>query len=303
MYIYVNLANHFMIFKIFTLHPTIFTSFFTESLVAKAYKKNIFDYQTINWRDDYGKGKYKQIDDKPFAGGDGMVLQCQPIYEALKDNNSLSEVFNTQTHDTIVEHSKQMPNNSKFYTTWYKSILSNKPIKKVLISVTPKGFTYDQEIAEWLTNFEEINFICGRYEGFDSRVEDLVDLEISLGDFVINGGEVASMVIMESIIRLLPGFTKNIQSIRHDSFSPSVNKHDEQIEYVIGKKKLAHLEDISSLISSQIFNDQDWINNKAPFVEHPQYTRPEVWNNKKVPNVLISGHHKNIQNWRENWFK
>lgn len=289
-----------MFFKIFSLHPDIFSSFFSQSLISKAHKNQIFDYKIINWRDKHGKGNYKQVDDRPFGGGQGMVLTAEPIYQSLKEEDCLSGLY--EDNKSIVRY----PNNPKFYRKWKESLETKNPIKKITISLTPKGYSYNQKTAEWLSNFEEVSLLCGRYDGFDSRLENFIDLEISVGDFVVNGGEIPSMLILESLVRLLPGFTKNSNSISHDSFSVEVNKHSEQIEYIVGKEKLKKIqtqEDLLKVIPDQIFDEKDWIENKMPKIEHPQFTKPLEWMGIKVPEILLSGHHEKIQKWRETWYK
>jgi len=394
-----------MQWNIFSLYPELFSSFLQTSLISRAVDKKIISANLINWRD-FGKGAYKQVDDKVFGGGSGMVLQPQPIFEALQANNVVSEYFFTPDYQR--QHVKILPNNIRFYKNWLKktNILSeltnfqqnqqnqqnqqfdqanlqspqnnpqnklqnklqnnphnlsqnnsqnipnnsvfkpkNQPTK-VTISLTPRGFPFTQHVAEWLTTFDSVSLLCGRFEGFDARVDEAVDLEISLGNFVLNGGEVGAMAIIEAVSRLLPGFVDKMESVQHDSFSSSLNIYSEQSVYfskslsknlsknsnnhqnpdksksqskIQPEEKLGQkLEEKLSLFSQQnadldlikleqklvddIFCLQDWLKFVLPNIEHPQYTRPDVWQNWQVPSVLLSGNHRLIQEWRKNWF-
>jgi tRNA (guanine37-N1)-methyltransferase len=295
-------------YRIFTLHPDIFTSFLANSLIARGQAKDIISVNLVNWREKYGVGEYKQVDDKPFGGGHGMVLQPEPIYQALHEFGGVSSFFKELSTPEI--HNHPLPNNSNFYT---KSDFS-----KVTISLTPRGFRLNQQMFEWLARFQEMNILCGRYEGFDARVSDMIDLELSLGDFVLNGGEVAAMSLVEGVSRLIPGFVTKSGTVMHDSFSSSLNHYEEQREFVIGKhnlntinqsKKLSidpTLDDVLnelSLDGSNIFDDIEWARTVLPRIEHPQYTRPSEWRGLKVPDVLLEGNHKKIQDWRTNWYK
>lgn len=314
-----------MNFKIFTLYPELFENFLGTSLIARAVSKNILSFELINWRT-FGIGNYKQVDDRPFGGGSGMVLRVEPIFEALLAHNALSEFilqkFENQTNWSQIQI---LPNNANFYD-WQKSQekneknldqnsqslkikkiescsknliqksnLSNKPeeksekdnqdkadeefngntflqrenpnkylekiletdnnssidspktfsektltplpkkIKKAIIMLTPRGFVLNQKICEWLVDFDEITLLCGRFEGFDARVNSLVDLEISVGDFVTNGGEIPAMCLIEAVGRLAEGFMKST-SHEHDSFGQKVNEYSEQKKFVIGKE-------------------------------------------------------------------
>lgn len=307
-----------MIYRIFSLHPEIFSSFFSQSLIARGLEKGVIQKEIINWREDFGIGKYKQIDDRPFGGGTGMVLMPEQIFQSLEKNKAVSPLFSIPKKE--IEHKNIYPNNEKFFQYWLK----NKP-KKVTISMSPRGFTFNQEIAHWLSqNFEEINILCGRYEGFDARVNEAVDLELSLGDFVLNGGEVACMCLIEATARLLPGYLTKPESMQHDSFSKSLNNYTEQNEYIIGKNRLkqlelakknqdfhnwkenileVNLEQLETHQTPNLFDNRLWFKEKAPFLEHPQYTRPSIWKNIKTPEFLVKGNHKLIDNWRKNWYK
>ena len=334
-----------MFYRVFSLHPDIFTSFFSNSLIARGVEKQIIDYEIVNWRDDFGVGNYKQVDDKPYGGGSGMVLQAEPIFKALEKYQAISKFYNPNSEPT--EYSRLVPNNQVFFEKWAKELENEvvdsvipesvsglhvvslqgvelrpghldrgrssvsveevevKNTKKITISLTPRGFPINQQIVEWLTNFDELNILCGRYEGFDARVSDAVDLELSIGDFVLNGGEVGAMGLIEAVSRLLPEFVTKGDSVLHDSFSSGLNNYREQEEFVIGKNRLKNKElKIKNEVVETInpFSNTCWLKNILPKIEHPQFTRPEIWNNFKLPAVLINGDHKKIQAWRKKWY-
>lgn len=199
---------------VLTLFPDYFHSLLETSIIKRAKDKELFEFECIDFRT-FTKEKHGHVDDTPYGGGAGMVLMCQPILDALA--------------------SVRMPNST-------------------VILLTPQGKTFSQSVAKELSLQEHLIFICGHYEGFDERIRDYVDVQLSLGDFVLTGGEPACVVMCDAILRLLPG------TIRQDSW-----------------------EDDS-------FSDG--------LLEYPQYTRPEVYEGKRVPEVLLSGHHANIKKWR-----
>jgi tRNA (guanine-N1)-methyltransferase len=357
-----------MLFKIFTLHPDIFESFTRNSLIARGVAKDIIKFEFVNWREKYGIGNYKQVDDSPFGGGSGMVLMAEPVIKAMDDsscfeisgNSSLSrnpelvsgspttedvveknlesqpdrhswldrespttennfEKELNQKHKTfegensIIEHTSYIPNNAKFY----EDIKSGKnKTKKVNIMMTPRGFPMNQKVVEWLAqDFEEINILCGRYEGFDARVNDYVDLELSIGNFVLNGGEVGAMCMVEAVARLVPDFITKNNSVLHDSFSSGLNEYKEfQFENAKTQyqKKLVAATTVSPSTKSakhqtaenspNLFDNNWWKSNILPYIEHPQYTRPEIWRNISVPAILKTGDHAKIQKWRTKWY-
>jgi tRNA (guanine37-N1)-methyltransferase len=329
------LFNLLMLYRIFTLHPDIFPSFLSNGLIARGIAKNIIKVETINWREKYGVGNYRQVDDKPFGGGSGMVLMCEPIYQALKEFNAISSLYiqNQEltrnktditledSNQSLIEfinelpenstgqtqtpvHARIIPNNSNFEDLVNQSSKTDKPIRKATIYVSPRGYPLTQRTAEWMAqSFDELNILCGRYEGFDARVNELIDMELSIGNFVTNGGEAPAMCMIEAVSRLIPDFVTKGTSVAHDSFSSSLNEYQEQMEYVIGKRNLDKM--ISPILEKKeekIFNNQWWIENVLPHIEHPQYTRPTTWEDISVPPVLLSGDHKKIQKWRVKWY-
>lgn len=203
-----------------TLFPEMFHGVLNESILKKAQEKEAVQFRVINFRE-YSTNKHKNVDDYPYGGGAGMVLTPQPIFDAV---------------DEIRKQAGTEP--------------------KVIL-VCPQGERFTQKKAEQLATEDHLLFICGHYEGYDERIrEHLVTDEISIGDFVLTGGELASMVITDSVVRLLPGVLGNEDSPVQDSYSSGL-------------------------------------------LEHPHYTRPADFRGMVVPDVLLSGNHKRIEEWRE----
>jgi len=220
-----------MQFDIITIFPHIFDSYFHTSILKRAQEKKFIKIKIHDLRF-WAKDKHKTVDDTPYGGGPGMILKIEPIYKALKFLNK------------------------------------TKSKKKKIILLTPKGQKFDQKMAYQFSKLDKIIFVCGRYEGVDARVEKLVDKKISIGDYVLTGGELPAMIMVDAITRLLPGVI-NKESLREETFS--------------------------LVAESQGVN------------EYPQYTRPEVFTYKtksakikklKVPKVLLSGNHKEITEWK-----
>jgi tRNA (guanine37-N1)-methyltransferase len=328
-----------MQFKIFSLYPQIFQSFLDTSLVARGIAKDIINVKVIDWREKYGIGGYKQVDDKPFGGGSGMVLMADPIINAMEEHNAINFDYSAlgnkkstvilsgakdplPTQNTLQNNFVPTPNNSTFENLIKQN--RNNPnhpqIRKVNILTTPRGFPFDQKIAQWIANeFDEVNILCGRFEGFDNRVNDYVDLELSMGNYVLNGGEVPAMAMVEAISRLVPGFITKDTSVLHDSFSQELNNYKEfefdnsreNTKNRMNKIKNGSNNDVilsrakdplATKDKKNLFSNSYWISNILPHIEHPQYTRPLEWKDKKVPSVLISGDHAKIQQWRMRWW-
>ena len=172
-----------MRFDVLTLFPELFASYLGQSLLKLAIDRRLVDVQTHNFRD-YAEGKHKQVDDKPFGGGPGMLLMCGPVYDCV---------------DAVQKQ-------------------DDRPGK--LIMMSPQGRTLDQKLVEELAVEERLIMLCGRYEGFDDRIrEGLQPLEVSAGDFICNGGEVPAMLLIDTVIRLIPGVLGDETSSRYDSFS------------------------------------------------------------------------------------
>ena len=207
-------------FQVITLFPDMFTGVFENSMMWKAQKDEIVQLSTIDLRE-FGLGPRKQVDDTPYGGGDGMLLMIEPLWNAVMQAKE------------------------------------NDPSAKVLL-MTPRGARWKQAMAkQYSDSGRGYIFICGRYEGVDERILELVDEQLSVGDYVLTGGELPAMTIVDSIVRLLPG--------------------------VLGGEMSAEIESFSD----------------GETLEFPQYTRPEQFNNLKVPAVLLSGHHAEITKWRQ----
>jgi len=212
-------------FDIITIFPKIFDSYLRESFIKRAQQKKLITINIHNLRD-FTTDIHKTVDDRPYGGGLGMVLKVEPISKAVKELSSF------------------------------------KKKKSKVILFTPRGKKFNQKMAYQLSKLDQIIMICGRYEGVDERVaKHIADLELSIGDYDLMGGELPAMVVMETVARLIPR--------------------------VLGKPELL----------------KERITKEKGFIEYPQYTRPEFFNPKKgvywkVPKILLSGHHKKIDEWR-----
>ncbi|MEI4768599.1 tRNA (guanosine(37)-N1)-methyltransferase TrmD [Psychrobacillus sp. FJAT-51614] len=204
---------------ILSLFPEMFEGVFNTSILKKAQEKNEVMLNVVNFRD-FSGNKHHQVDDYPYGGGAGMVLKPEPLFNAID------------------------------------SLTTNKEQKRRIVLLCPQGERFTQKKAEELAKEKELIFVCGHYEGYDERIrEHLVTDEISLGDFVLTGGELAAMTIVDSVVRLLPNVLGNAESHEKDSFSTGL-------------------------------------------LEHPHYTRPVEYRGYKVPDVLLSGNHAEIEKWR-----
>ncbi|WP_131777520.1 tRNA (guanosine(37)-N1)-methyltransferase TrmD [Clostridioides difficile] len=209
-----------MRFHIMTLFPEIFNSYMDESIMKRAVEKGIIEVHIYNIRD-FSNNKHKKVDDYPFGGGAGMVMTPQPIYDTYKH--------------IITTHNINHPS---------------------VIYLTPKGKVYNQSIAKHMSLKEDIILLCGHYEGIDERIIDLIVTdEISIGDYVLTGGELPALIMIDSISRLIPGVLNQEESFEEESF-------------------------------------------KDNLLEYPHYTRPRDFEGLKVPEVLLSGNHKKIDEWR-----
>jgi len=231
-----------MVINIITLFPEMFSGPFDESIVKRAQKKKLVEIKIHNLRD-WAIDKRGTVDDRPYGGGAGMILMIQPIYDAIE---SLKSKVKSQ--------------------------------KSKIILLTPRGKTFNQKKAQELSKLDEIILICGHYEGFDERIRKFVDEEISIGNFVLTGGEIPAMAITDAVVRLLPGVLKKEKASQIESFS-------------LGLKKL-----VKKSIKTKINHQSLAINH---YLEYPQYTRPENFHGLKVPKVLLSGNHKKISEWRK----
>ena len=202
--------------RIFTLYPEMFPGPLAKGLYGKAFEKKIWNLKIINIRE-FATDKHKTVDDTPFGGGSGMLLKPDVIGKSIDDNVKEGERI--------------------FY-------------------LSPKGKKFDQETARELSKEKTINFLCGHFEGIDERILSTRNIEvISVGDYILSGGESAAFILIDSIIRLLPGVLGNEASKKEESFENGL-------------------------------------------LEYPQYTKPQIWENKSVPEVLLSGDHAKIKDWR-----
>ncbi|GAA0734903.1 tRNA (guanosine(37)-N1)-methyltransferase TrmD [Clostridium oceanicum] len=201
---------------ILTLFPEMF-NIFNHSIIGRAQEKGIIDINTFNIRD-FTKDKHKKVDDYPYGGGAGMLMATQPIVDSIRAVKKLN--------------------------------------KGKVVFLGPRGIPFNQEIAKSLSKEDEIIFLCGHYEGIDERCYDYIDMEISLGDFVLTGGEMACIPVVDSVCRMVDGVLSKSESYEDESFYNGL-------------------------------------------LEYPQYTRPAVFEEKPVPEVLLSGHHENIRKWRK----
>ncbi len=206
-------------FDILTIFPDMIRNAAGESILGRAIENGIIAVNAINIRD-YSGNKHRKVDDYPYGGGSGMVMMAQPIYDA------------------------------------YRAVVQNLEYKPHVIYMSPQGKVLDQEKARQLAQYKHIVILCGHYEGVDERVlEEIVDEEISIGDYILTGGELAALVLVDCVSRLIPGVLSNEDSPKEETFSNGL-------------------------------------------LEYPQYTRPYEFLGKKVPDILLSGHHANIEKWR-----
>ncbi len=204
---------------ILTLFPDMCRCVYSESIIGRAVSKGFLEVYSHNIRD-YSKDKHNRVDDTPYGGGMGMLMQAQPIYDC------------------------------------YSAVCNDIGTKPHLIYMSPQGKVLNQEKVKQLSSYDNIAILCGHYEGIDERVlEEIVDEEISIGDYVLTGGELPALVLLDSVARMLDGVLPNEEAF-------SLESH---------------------------YNG---------LLEHPQYTKPFEWNSKTVPEVLVSGHHANIEKWK-----
>lgn len=200
---------------ILTLFPGMFASPFNESIIKRAMEKNLISINTINIRD-YAEDKHCQVDDYPYGGGAGMVLKPDVVSKAIENNKSAGAF---------------------------------------VVYLSPQGNRLNQDIVQDLSQRQHLVLLCGHYEGVDERILSLVDEEISIGDYILTGGELPAMVLVDAVVRLIPGVLGDGDSAQEESFA-------------------------------------------GQLLEYPQYTRPTIYRQKEVPEILLSGHHERIRRWR-----
>jgi len=210
-----------MKFDIITIFPKIMDSYFNESILKRAQRAKLVNINTHDLRA-FTADKHRKVDDSPYGGGPGMVFMIEPLYKCLK------------------------------------AIRRKK--KSRIILLDPAGRQFNQKTAARFSKLDQLIFICGRYEGVDARIDKYIDEKISIGPYVLSGGELATAVIIEATARLLPGVLGKMESLQYETFNGE----------------------------------------KSDVVEYPQYTRPETFKGQKVPKVLLSGNHAEIEKWRRN---
>lgn len=214
-----------MNFHVLTLFPEMVEHGLSESIIGRAVSRGIISLETVNIRD-YTTDKHKKVDDYPYGGGAGMLMQAQPVYDAWRAVTEGIDRNGRNASETRV------------------------------IYMTPQGTAFHQDLAKKLAKEEDLIFLCGHYEGIDERVlEEIVTDYVSIGDYVLTGGELPAMVMIDAISRMVPGVLSNELSGETESFG----------NYLL---------------------------------EYPQYSRPEVWHEKKVPEILLSGNHQKVEEWR-----
>ena len=214
---------------ILTIFPKMFDAVLGESIIKRAQDKGVVEINIIDIRV-FTKDKHRKVDDRPFGGGPGMVMNAEPFFEAIN-------YIRKKTKDSL--------------------------LKTRTILMSPRGRRFDHGLAKKLSKYEHMVLLCGHYEGIDERVAShLADEEISIGDFVLTGGELPAMVIIDSVVRLLPGALGDENSSKDESFS-------------VGDR------------------------HACPLLEYPHYTRPADYKGMKVPDVLLSGNHEKIKEWRK----
>lgn len=208
-----------MRFDILTLFPQMFEAVLGDSIIGRAREKGIIEVNCVDIRD-FTENKHRKVDDYPYSGGGGMLMQAQPVYDA------------------------------------YMSVVNGLSYKPLTVYMSPQGKVFDQKTACNLSENEHIILLCGHYEGIDQRViDEIVDMELSVGDFVLTGGEIPAMAVVDTVSRLIPGVLAAEESYENESHYNGL-------------------------------------------LEYPQYTRPPVWHRKEIPEILVSGHHANIEKWK-----
>lgn len=209
-----------MRFDVLTLFPGIFSGYLQQSLLKRAIDSGLVDVNLWDFRD-WAGGPHQSVDDKPFGGGPGMLIQCGPVFDCVE------------------------------------SVQAQGGEPGQLIMLTPQGRRLDQRLVEELSQKQRLLLLCGRYEGFDERIRvGLKPMEVSVGDFIANGGEVPAMMVIDTVVRLIPGVLGDETSSKYDSFAES------------------------------------------GLLEYPQYTRPREFRGMTVPDILLSGDHQKIEQWR-----
>ena len=243
-----------MNFHILTLFPEMIEQGLNTSITGRAISNGLLSIEAVNIRD-YAFNKHQSVDDYPYGGGAGMLMQAEPVYlayEAVRKKIAERKPAEAETETEEPAEAEQLE--EKPVTGSEEEPVKEKKLRVVYLS--PQGDVFSQGMAEELAKEEDMVLLCGHYEGLDERVlEEIVTDYVSIGDYVLTGGELPAMVMVDAISRLVPGVLHNNVSAEFESFQDNL-------------------------------------------LEYPQYSRPEEWHGKKVPPVLMSGHHANIEKWR-----
>ena len=265
-----------MHFHILTLFPEMIDSGLHTSIIGRAQEAGLIRVHTVNIRD-YTNEKHGHVDDAPYGGGAGMVMQCQPIYDAYTD------VLGTLSAGKVMAFAKEhdLSFDDALLDPEFQAMQFQKPR---VIYTSPAGKVFDQQMAKELAKEEDLIILCGHYEGVDERVLDIMEAEpVSIGDYVLTGGELPAMVMVDAVSRMIPDVLTNADSKEEESFS-SVRPKE---EFTRKARKEVYGELILPEAKEEIV-----------LLEYPQYTRPEVFMGRKVPEVLLSGDHARIEQWR-----
>lgn len=241
-----------MNFHILTLFPEMVSNGLNTSIIGRAVSAGLLSIEAVNIRD-FAFNKHQSVDDYPYGGGAGMLMQAEPVYLAYE---SVAEKIRQRTaaaEETSDAAGEAAAVSEEMVAAGAEAKSGKKPR---VVYLSPQGSVFDQRMAEELAQEEDLILLCGHYEGIDERVlEEIVTDYVSIGDYVLTGGELPAMVMVDAISRLVPGVLHNDVSAEFESFQDNL-------------------------------------------LEYPQYSRPEEWHGKKVPPVLLSGHHANIEKWR-----
>lgn len=235
-----------MNFYIMTLFPEMVMDGLNTSIIGRAVNKGLLSIEALNIRD-YAFNKHHSVDDYPYGGGAGMLMQAEPVYQCydalakqIAERKAKDAEEKLSVDDSVAEPAETQCREKRTR----------------VIYLSPQGKTFNQSMAEEFAQEEDLVFLCGHYEGIDERVlEEIVTDYVSIGDYVLTGGELPAMIMIDAISRLVPGVLHNDVSAEFESFQDNL-------------------------------------------LEYPQYSRPEVWHDRKVPEILMSGHHANIEKWR-----
>jgi tRNA (guanine37-N1)-methyltransferase len=237
-----------MLIDVLTLFPEMFSGPFNASIIKRAVEKGLVEINIHNLRD-WGIGKHRQVDGRPYGGGVGMILRVDVIVKAIEEIKKGNQEIRKSGNQVSQSPDKPSP-------------ITRLP-DPLTVLLTPQGKLFNQKKAWTLSKLNRLILVCGHYEGFDERAKNFVDEEISIGNYVLTGGEIPAMVLTDSIVRLIPGVLEKPEALEQESFQPLT------------------------------------INHQSLNLEFPQYTRPVSFRSLNVPTILLSGDHQKIKKWRE----